>query len=162
VDGARSGTLDAEDRAMASDAITEVEDDDATDSVATAGHLGRYRVDGVLGRGGMGVVLAAYDPELERRVALKLLRRAEADGQDALLAEAQAMARVRHANVVTVFDVGVVDERVFVAMELVTGPTLRAWRSSTARSWRAIVAHYAAAGRGLAAAHAVDVIHRDF
>ena len=147
---------------MASDAITQAEGDEGSAVEAGAdGHLGRYRVDSVLGRGGMGVVLAAYDPELERRVAVKLLRRTEAAAQDALLAEAQAMAKVRHANVVTVYDVGVVDERVFVAMELVTGPTLRAW-AATPRSWRAIVTHYAAAGRGLAAAHAAGLIHRDF
>jgi eukaryotic-like serine/threonine-protein kinase len=123
-------------------------------------HLGRYRIVDVLGAGGMGVVLAAHDPELDRVVAIKLLRRGDAAAQERLLAEAQAMAKLRHPNVVAVYDVVVDFGRVFVAMERVAGETLRAWLA-TRRPWRSIVAHFVAAGRGLAAAHAAGIVHRD-
>src|SRR5260370_4606988 len=87
--------------------------------------FGRYVVRDLLGSGAMGVVYRAYDPELDREIALKVLR-ASRDGRSAerLLGEAQAMARIRHPNVITVYDVGTVDEQVFVAMELIDGMTL--------------------------------------
>jgi tRNA A-37 threonylcarbamoyl transferase component Bud32/tetratricopeptide (TPR) repeat protein len=130
----------------------------------------RYTVLGVLGKGGMGVVYAVYDAKLDRRVALKLLRtgRHASDGGDAearrgrLLREAQAMARLNHPNVVSVYDVGAHADNVFVAMELVEGKTLRAWLKAEKRSWSEILACFVAAGRGLAAAHAANMIHRDF
>ena len=130
----------------------------------------RYTVLGVLGKGGMGVVYAVYDAKLDRRVALKLLRtgRHATDGGDAearrgrLLREAQAMARLNHPNVVSVYDVGAHADSVFVAMELVEGETLRAWLKAEKRGWPEILACFVAAGRGLAAAHAAGMIHRDF
>ncbi|MCL4223056.1 MAG: serine/threonine-protein kinase [Myxococcales bacterium] len=131
------------------------------DAIAAARHLGRYRIDGMLGSGGMGLVLSGFDPELDRAVAIKVLRHADDELQARLLREAQAMARLRHANVVAVHDVGEVDGRVFVAMELVEGTTLRAWLAQ-ARPWRAVIATFVAAARGLAAAHAAGVVHRDF
>ncbi len=127
--------------------------------------FGRYVLLDPIGSGGMGVVYAAYDPELDRRVALKLLRRAAEDGSSLgrarLLREAQAMAKVSHPNVITVFDVGTLGESVFVAMELVVGEDLRAWLDRP-RSVDEILAVFVQAGRGLAAAHAVGLIHRDF
>src|SRR5690349_19726204 len=122
--------------------------------------IGRYRLERVLGKGGMGVVHAAYDPELDRLVALKVLH--ESRGQARLVREAQAMARLRHPNVLTVHDVGVSDDRVYVTMELIEGTTLRAWQTTATRSWREIVSMYIAAGRGLAAAHDAGIVHRDF
>src|SRR5687768_6991469 len=122
--------------------------------------VGRYRLERVLGEGGMGVVHAAYDPELDRPVALKLLH--ETRNQGRLLREAQAMVRLRHPNVVTVHDVGVSGDRVFVTMELIEGKTLRAWLHAAPRTWREIITMYIAAGRGLAAAHDAGIIHRDF
>ncbi|HEX4457265.1 MAG TPA: protein kinase, partial [Polyangia bacterium] len=130
----------------------------------------RYTVLSVLGKGGMGVVYAVYDAKLDRRVALKLLRtgRDATDGGDAdarrgrLLREAQAMARLNHPNVVSVYDVGAHADSVFVAMELVEGETLRAWLKAEKRAWPEILACFVAAGRGLAAAHAAGMIHRDF
>src|SRR5262245_12824529 len=110
----------------------------------------------------MGVVLAAHDPDLDRRIAIKVLHQGEPEVQARLLREAQTMARLRHANVVTVHDVGEADGRVFVAMELVAGTTLRAWLSAARRPWRTIVANFVAAARGLAAAHAAGIVHRDF
>ncbi|MBV8760224.1 MAG: serine/threonine protein kinase [Deltaproteobacteria bacterium] len=129
--------------------------------------LGRYRVVDKLGGGGMGIVYAAYDPELDRQVALKVMRPSTRAGNDAdararLLREAQAMARLAHPNVVPVYDVGTFGDDVFVAMELVTGLTLREWLKREVRGWRTIIAAFTEAGHGLAAAHAAGLVHRDF
>jgi serine/threonine-protein kinase len=122
-----------------------------------------------VGQGGMGVVLLAYDPRLDRRVALKLLRAQEpelastTDGKTRLVREAQAMARLNHPNVVAVYDAGTLEDgALFIAMEYVEGQTLRRWREQHPRSWREVLQAYLAAGQGLAAAHAAGLIHRDF
>ncbi len=130
--------------------------------LASGAQIGRYTVTGVLGTGGMGVVYEATDRDLDRRVAIKLLRHelAGGGGQGRFLREAQAMARVEHPNVVAVHDVGMHDGAVFVAMELAPGKTLREWLG-TPRTIAEVIAVFAAAGRGLAAAHAVGVVHRD-
>ena len=129
---------------------------------ATPQRLGRYAVLGTIGRGGMGVVYRAYDPDLDRAVALKLLtpgsKKSEASAR--MVREAQAMAKLSHPNVVPVHDVGVQEGRVFIAMEFVRGMTLGKWAEG--RPWQEVVAAYVQAGRGLAAAHAVGLIHRDF
>ncbi len=118
-----------------------------------------------LGAGGMGVVYSAYDPELDRRIAVKLVSieaGAEAQqGRDILLREAQAMARLSHPNVIAVHDVGTIGDGVFFAMERVDGGTLRQWLAER-RPWREMLAVFAQAGRGLAAAHAAGLVHRDF
>ncbi len=132
--------------------------------------IGRYLVLGLLGKGGMGEVYAAYDPELNRKIALKLLRTQTSAGVDPsegrarLLREAQAIARLSDPNVVTVFDVGAFGDRVFLAMEFVDGNTLGYWLQAEMPppSWREILAKFMAAGRGLACAHRAGVIHRDF
>ncbi len=125
--------------------------------------LGRYLILDRLGQGGMGVVYAAYDPELDRKVALKLMRDERArDGGARLLREAQAMARLQHPNVIAVHDVGTLRGRVFVAMEFVDGETLAEAVRSRALGWRAVVDLYVQAGRGLEAAHAAGLVHRDF
>jgi Tfp pilus assembly protein PilF/predicted Ser/Thr protein kinase len=126
--------------------------------------IGRYVVLSLLGRGGMGVVVAAYDPELDRKVALKLLRpRGRSTGSDRtrLQREAQALAKLDHPNVVGVHDVGIHDEQLFVAMEFVDGRTLGAWLAGV-KPWREVVRVFAAAGLGLAAAHEAGLVHRDF
>ncbi|MCA9657441.1 MAG: protein kinase [Myxococcales bacterium] len=121
-----------------------------------------------LGAGGMGEVFEAYDPRLDRRVALKLVSRDDAcDERIRLLEarmgrEAQAMARLSHPNVVQIHESGRWQGRVFLAMELIQGSTLTAWLREHPRSWREILAVFLDVGRGLAAAHAVGVIHRDF
>jgi tetratricopeptide (TPR) repeat protein len=122
--------------------------------------VGRYVVGEVLGEGAMGRVYAAFEPELERRVALKLLVADDAGARDRVLREAQAMAKLDHPNVVGVHEVGTAPEGVFVAMELVDGDTLRAW-AQTSREWRAAVAVLVDIARGLAAVHAAGVVHRD-
>jgi tetratricopeptide (TPR) repeat protein/tRNA A-37 threonylcarbamoyl transferase component Bud32 len=124
----------------------------------------RYSIEQLLGAGGMGAVYAAYDRELKRRVALKVLRPESRTGSadEALQREAQAMARLSHPNVVGVYDVGrLEDGRVFVAMELVEGTSLRKWLS-VPRPPREILGKFLDAGRGLAAAHQAGLIHRDF
>jgi Tol biopolymer transport system component len=132
----------------------------------TAGDkVGRYLIERRIGAGAMGVVFAARDPDLDRPVALKLLRDQLGSGEERearLVREAQALARVRHPNVVAVHDIGTWNDRVFVAMELVEGATLRAWLGERAPTWREIVSTLIEAGRGLVAAHEVGVIHRDF
>jgi eukaryotic-like serine/threonine-protein kinase len=123
----------------------------------------RYVVLYELGAGGMGVVYAAYDPELDRKVALKLLHPdASSRGRTRLLREAKAIASLTHPNIVTVHDVGTYEGRVFVAMEFIDGVTFRQWRLSEQRPWRQVVEVLRAAGMGLAAAHAADLVHRDF
>jgi tRNA A-37 threonylcarbamoyl transferase component Bud32 len=125
--------------------------------------LGKYRLDRILGSGGMGVVWAAHDPDLERAVALKVLRyeQASAELRTRLLREARAMAKLKHPNVLTVYEVDSEGDRDFIAMELVDGASLDAWlETKPARDqiWHAILA----AGRGLAAAHQAGLVHRDF
>ncbi|HUJ56852.1 MAG TPA: serine/threonine-protein kinase, partial [Kofleriaceae bacterium] len=124
--------------------------------------LGRYRIERTLGEGGMGVVHAAFDPDLERRVALKVLRGEGGDARQRLLREARAMARLTHSNVVTVHEVGSAGGRDYVAMEMIEGETLADWLRAAPRSRAEIVAAFVAAGRGLAAAHAAGLVHRDF
>jgi tetratricopeptide (TPR) repeat protein len=126
--------------------------------------IDRFVVLGLVGRGGMGEVYAAYDPELDRKVAIKLLRARgdTADARTRLLREAQAIAKLRHASVVMVYDVGAYADGVFIAMEFVEGMTAGGWVHAGARTWRQTLDVYLAAGRGLAAAHAAGLVHRDF
>jgi len=130
--------------------------------------VGRYLILERVGQGGMGIVYAAWDPDLGRRVAIKLLRtdkqhaEGRTIGQARLLREAQAMARVSHPHVIPVFDVGTLGEGVFVAMEFVDGPTLKKWVKDEGHSWHQVLDTFLAAGRGLAGAHAAGLVHRDF
>jgi hypothetical protein len=141
----------------------------ATAPIAAGGELvvgacvGRFVVVRTIGAGGMGVVVAAYDPVLDRQIALKLLRATDTTaGDELLIREAQAMARLSHPNVVAVHEAGVADHRVYLAMELIDGGTLRAWLTGARRSRREIRDRFVEAGRGLAAAHAAGLVHRDF
>jgi tetratricopeptide (TPR) repeat protein len=143
-------------------------DADASLELTPGARVGRYVVRARLGAGGMGVVYAAHDPELDRAVALKLLR-GDAGGEAAreslgarLRQEAQAMARLAHPNVVAVYDVGSFGAQIFVAMELIEGVTLGAWLAAAPRAWPEILAVFAQAGQGLCAAHAAGLTHRDF
>jgi len=125
--------------------------------------IDRYRVIRTLGRGGMGVVLLAEDDELQRKLAIKLMRPDLVHVQDRqrLLREAQAMAQVSHPNVVAIFDVGIHNDQVFIAMEYVEGTDLAHWMRGH-HSLREVLDVFSAAGRGLAAAHRAGIIHRDF
>jgi len=141
---------------------------DRAPAPAPGSKVGRFTMLERLGAGGMGVVLAAYDPKLDRRVAIKLLRsdveagsESDGDGEARLLREAQAMARVSHPNVIPVFEVGAFAGQVYVAMEYVAGVTLRQWLL-VSRESADVLAVFEQAGRGLAAAHAAGLVHRDF
>lgn len=124
--------------------------------------VGRYIVLEQLGRGGMGIVYAAYDPGLDRKLALKVLHESAGGSRQRALREAQALAKLSHPNAVAVHDVGEHDGSVYVAMEFIEGMTLGKWRNKGERSWREVVDVYAQAGRGLAAAHERGLVHRDF
>ena len=136
--------------------------------VLTVGdRVGRYLILSTLGTGGMGVVFSAYDPQLDRKVALKLLRSglqlATKDAQKRLRREAQAIAQLSHPNVVAVYDVGTTDDGdLYIAMEFVEGDTLTSWLRNYPRTWREIVDVFLQAGKGLVAAHGVGLLHRDF
>ncbi|HVE87979.1 MAG TPA: serine/threonine-protein kinase, partial [Myxococcales bacterium] len=138
----------------------------AGEELAPGTRVGRYVVLGAVGSGGMGRVYAAHDPELNRKVALKLARRSGPGAEQwraRFLREAHAMASLSHPNVLPIHDVGTHEDSVFLAMELVEGPSLREWLSSPARPpWRQVARVFADAGRGLAAAHAIHLVHRDF
>jgi serine/threonine protein kinase/tetratricopeptide (TPR) repeat protein len=137
-------------------------------TLARGASIGRYVVLGLVGRGGMGEVYAAYDPELDRKVAVKLLRVKPGagvsltEGRQRTLREAQAIARLSHPNVVVVYDVGTFEDKVFIAMEFVEGHTAGFWSQSQTRTWQESLKVYQAAGRGLAAAHDKGLVHRDF
>ncbi len=129
--------------------------------------IGRFIVLHPLGSGAMGIVVAAYDPELDRKLAIKVLRpnpfgeeRTETE-QRRLLREAQAMAALAHPNVVTVYDVGTVGDQVFIAMEYLDSETVTRWLKG-GRTTAAVLRVFQAAGKGLAAAHRAGLVHRDF
>ncbi len=129
--------------------------------------IGRYMLLRVLGEGGMGVVFAAYDEELDRRVALKVLsipREHANQGRGRMKREAQALAKLSHPNVVQIYDVGDFSNQLYIAMEFVEGQTLHEWMREVQRprAWRDVLATFIPAGRGLAAAHSAGLVHRDF
>ncbi len=130
---------------------------------ALPAEIGRFKITGRLGQGGMGLVLLATDPLLGRSVAIKILhgdRAAEASAKQRMLREAQGMAQLSHENVIVVHEVGMHADRVYLAMEYVVGGTLTRWQAG--RDWREILDVYVRAGRGLQAAHEAGLVHRDF
>lgn len=138
---------------------------DTSSSLRGGDLVGRYVVLGIIGAGGMGIVYLAYDPELDRRVALKVLR-PEFSHLDtvgpSLLQEAKSMARLSDPNVCTVYEVGQSDKAVFIAMEYVDGETMSDWLEAEPRTWRDVIDVMVQAGRGLEAAHRNGIVHRDF
>lgn len=135
-------------------------------SLSEPERIGRYEVLGRIGSGGMGVIFAALDPALGRKVAVKLLNpsehRGDSKGKARLLREAQALAKLSHPSIVGVYEVGTFDDQVFIAMEFVEGMTLRKWQAHPDRTWKTVLDAYVAAGQGLAAAHRAGIVHRDF
>ncbi|MBS1153495.1 MAG: Serine/threonine kinase family protein, partial [Myxococcaceae bacterium] len=129
------------------------------------GRVGRYQVERLVGGGGMGMVYAARDQELNRVVAIKLLRTSalgNLESRTRLLREAQTMAKLSHPNLVPIFELGSDQGDDFLAMELIDGPTLDLWLRERKRGWREVVQIFVEAGRGLEAAHQAGVVHRDF
>jgi tetratricopeptide (TPR) repeat protein len=174
------GSLDAS--AGDQDTVEQAMDLESADTVVSAGatadltrrlgpdpkpadEIGRYQLRRILGKGGMGTVFSAHDPELDRTVALKLLRRANTRDEKSearLLREARALAALSHPNVVEIFDVGSDLAGLYIAMEQIDGPDVRVWLGEQPRTWQEIVTVFRQAGRGLEAAHAVGIVHRDF
>jgi tetratricopeptide (TPR) repeat protein/predicted Ser/Thr protein kinase len=146
-------------------APVETGDDERRNALEPGEQVGRFVIRRLMGKGGMGAVYSAHDPELDRAVAVKVLRPDLSLDNAALRArlqrEAQALARLAHPNVVAVYDVGTSADGLFIAMELVEGETLRHWLSSP-RGWRETVAMFVSAGNGLEAAHRAGLVHRDF
>jgi tetratricopeptide (TPR) repeat protein/tRNA A-37 threonylcarbamoyl transferase component Bud32 len=128
--------------------------------------VGRFRMLQRLGQGGMGTVYAAYDDHLDRKVAVKLIRSSRIEDtavRERTLREARALARLSHPNVVHVYEVGEIEDQLFLAMEFLAGPTLRHWLDEAPnRDWRESIRVFRQAGEGLAAAHAEGIVHRDF
>ena len=128
----------------------------------------RYQILGLIGKGGMGAVYRAYDPELDRSIAIKILTVLPKEGETAsrpqtrLMREAQALAKLSHPNVVAVHDVGTFEQGVYIAMEYVKGKTLREWIKEDKPTQKEIVRATLDAGRGLQAAHVEGIVHRDF
>lgn len=133
-------------------------------AVFAAPRLGRYRLMERVGQGAMGIVYAAYDEQLDRKVAIKSFARREIDphGAQRFALEARAMARLSHPNVVQIYEVVDDGEDLYLAMEFVDGHTLESWRTAHPRTASEVVQAFVEAGRGLAAAHTVGVVHRDF
>lgn len=149
--GARTETLHSSPRAA------------APAELGAGQRLGRFVIERTLGAGGMGTVVAARDPDLDRLVAIKILHAGTEDRarQQRLVQEARAIARIRHPNVVVVHEIGEHEQRLFVVMELIEGASLRDWLA-TGPSSEEKLAVLAAAARGLAHAHAHGITHRDF
>ncbi len=127
-----------------------------------AARLDKFSVLRKLGSGGMGEVFAAYDEHLGRKVAIKLMRKHLSAQTSRFVREAQGLARLSHPNVVQIYEIGTFEGRLFLAMEFVAGQTLRDWLRAKQRTREQIVAVFREAGRGLAAAHAANLVHRDF
>src|SRR6266542_237528 len=123
--------------------------------------VGRYVIESLLGESGRGAVYQAFDTELGRAIALKMMNDAPAD-RERLMDEVQALARLSHPNVLPVYDVGTFEGHVFIATEFVAGATLRDWLRAAPRPRAEVLAVLRAAGEGLAAAHRAGLIHRDF
>ena len=148
-------------------ALASVDADSAGDTGPAAETIGRFEVIDLVGRGAMGAVYRARDPELDRTVAIKVRHsqsKLDVAQEDRIRREAQALARLADPNVVGVFEAGVHEGKAYVVMEYIDGETLQAWMASTTanRSVAQIIAMLAQAGRGLAAAHGAGLVHRDF
>ncbi|ACY15037.1 serine/threonine protein kinase with TPR repeats [Haliangium ochraceum DSM 14365] len=133
-------------------------------TLAPAMRIGRYSILRELGRGGMGITYVGYDEELERKVAIKLVRPelgGSGESEVRLRREAQALARLAHPNIVSVYEVGHYRGQTYLVMELIEGQSASAWLKQSARTWPEVLEVFVQVGRGLQAAHAAGLIHRD-
>ena len=159
-----AGRDDEQTRTIEGDAETPIALD--ADSLPEGTQIGRYRIEKPVGRGGMAMVYRAHDPELGRPVAIKVMLNERGRGTDSfrrarMIREARAAGSIAHPNVVTLYDVGVHDDLVYIAMELLP-ESLTSWLADAPRPWRQVLARFVAAGRGLQAAHEAGLVHRDF
>ena len=130
--------------------------------LTTGALIGPYRIEGLLGEGGMGVVYRAFDPKLKRPIAVKLLPDlADAAARQRFQREARTITALNHPHILTVYDVGELEGRQYLVTELVDGGTLRSWAAAEKRSWRQIVDVLVGVADGLATAHEAGIIHRD-
>lgn len=136
--------------------------DEGEETSRTGEVLDRYALLDKLGKGGMGVVYRAYDPKLQREVALKIVLRQDPVARARIVREARAMAQLRHPNVVSVYDVVETEAGPVLVMPLLRGGNLRKELSRRPKTWRETIQIFVRAGRGLEAAHARGLIHRDF
>ena len=122
-----------------------------------------YRIDGVLGEGGMGIVYRAFDTKLNRPVAVKFLNQdaADAAARRRFQREAQTASSLNHPHILTVYDVGEEDGRQYIVTEFIDGGTLRDWSVSARRSWRQVIELLVGVADGLATAHDAAILHRD-
>jgi predicted Ser/Thr protein kinase/uncharacterized membrane protein (DUF485 family) len=150
-----------DDNAMLATQLLSDSDAAPRDSGSMPSRLGRFTIDRRLGSGGMGVVYEGHDPNLDRKVAIKVLHDPAGTGSR-LLREAQALAQLTHKNIVQVFEIDTSDNQVFVVMQFIEGRTLQAWVHERQRGWLEIVDMFGGAGEGLAAAHVEGIVHRDF
>ncbi|MBV1857650.1 MAG: serine/threonine-protein kinase [Nannocystaceae bacterium] len=133
------------------------------DRLRSGAVVGRYRILEPLGRGGMSEVYAAYDPQRDRSVALKIMKHERGhEAHERLQREGRALARLGHRNVVVVHDVGIFQDELFVAMEHIKGAPLSRWMRAPERTWTEIAAAFVQAAAGLISAHAAGIVHRDF
>lgn len=151
---------------MSAPGVGAVKAEIASDTLTRGANVGRYVVLGRIGSGAMGVVYAAYDPDLDRKVALKVVQTSgETDvgsnGRARLVREAQALAKLSSPFVVGVYDVGTLGDHVWIAMEFVAGQTLRTWSSERSRPTAEIIRVMVDVARGIADAHKVGLVHRD-
>ncbi len=146
------------------DAPTVPDGPEPKEPLVPGANLGRYLVLEPVGQGSWGAVFSAYDSTLRRKVALKVssAKAGASEQNQVLVREAQAIAKLRHPSVVSVYDVGTVEDRVFIAMELMPGGTLHAWLRAQKRGWREVLDVFIRAGEGLRAAHDAGLVHRDF
>lgn len=165
----QQSTQDTEEQETQDQSFVPLSESEEIDLVAPKGStIGRYEVIRSLGRGGMGVVYLARDPKLDRRVALKLVKPSLQSDERAghfekrLMREARAMAKLAHPNVLTIYDVGIEEGQVFLASEWVDGCTLDVWMSEGPHRWPPVAVRFREAARGLVAAHAAGLVHRDF
>lgn len=142
--------------------VTEPSADHGTVEASLPTRIGRFAVLRKLGQGGMGIVYSAFDEELDRRVAIKILRRVDERSVNRMRREAQAMARVSHPNVAHVYEVGTWEGQLYIALEFIKGCTFREWCEQEARSEQEIIDVMRQAGEALQAAHDVGLVHRDF
>ena len=127
-------------------------------------YFGRYRVDGVLGRGGYGTVYAGFDEHLERPIAIKAAHQSKQDSperDEAFLEEARHLAALRHPGIVTVFDAGIENDIRYLVSDLLKGVNVHKWLKQHRPHWRESVAIIAAVADALAYAHNQGTVHRD-
>src|SRR5437762_9725691 len=140
-----------------------IDDREALGPLSPGTQIGAYRIESVLGQGGMGIVYRALDTNLNRPVAIKLLssRLADAAARRRFQREAQMASALNHPHILTVYDAGEFENRQYLVTEFVDGGTLKSWTRDGKRTWRQVLELLVGVADGLAAAHQAGILHRD-